>query len=91
MDSSQLDDPYADADQDGVQPIYATSSPTGRSRYRLTADYVRVTGGELRAVRRANGDSLLFGHPTGDARITAFVDSGGKLRAHRDARRKDFS
>lgn len=57
---------------------YATSSPSGRSRYRLTADYIRVAGGDLRAVRRGSGDSILWRRSTGSARITAFVDSGGK-------------
>jgi hypothetical protein len=45
---------------------------SGRAHWRLTTDFIRVTGGDLRAVRR--GDStgtVIWRRPTGTARIYA--------------------
>lgn len=45
-------------------------------RWRITTDFVRVVGGDVRAVRRgANDDSVLWRSPTGSARIVAFTPS----------------
>lgn len=45
-----------------------------RGRWRLSTDYIRVVGGDLRAVRRGeNDDSVLWRRATGSARITAFI------------------
>jgi hypothetical protein len=45
-----------------------------RGRWRLSTDYIRVVGGDLRAVRRGeNDDSVLWRRTTGSVRITAFI------------------
>jgi hypothetical protein len=42
-------------------------------RWRISTDFIRVVGGDVRAVRRDSDDSVLWRRPTGGARITAFV------------------
>jgi hypothetical protein len=49
-------------------------------RWRLTADLIRVAGGDLRAVRRGGGaDSVLWRRRTGGVRARAFTPGDGKL------------
>jgi hypothetical protein len=48
-----------------------------RARSRLTADTIRIQGGELRTVRRGGlDDAILWTRPTGRVRILATRDSG---------------
>ena len=59
------------------QAVASTFGPNtirGHGHWRITTDYVRVAGGDVRAVRRgASNDSVLWQRSTGSARITAFV------------------
>ena len=51
----------------------------GRAHWQLTADWIRVSGGDLRAVRRNDSSAaVLWRHPTGTVRIFAtMADSPG--------------
>jgi len=62
----------------GYGPRTVTAS---HGRWRLTADLVRVAGGDLRAVRRddAAGDSVLWRRHTGGVRVRAFTPGDSKL------------
>ena len=45
-------------------------------RWHISTDFIRVVGGDVRAVRRGDSDdSVLWRRPTGGARITAFIPS----------------
>ena len=44
-----------------------------RGRWRISTDFIRVVGGDVRVVRRGDADDVLWRRPTGGARITAFV------------------
>jgi hypothetical protein len=65
----------------GVTQTFSSSFGTqavvrGRGRWRLNSDFLRVAGGDVRAVRRGAGtDSVLWRRPTGSARIIAFTPS----------------
>ena len=65
----------------GVTQTFSSSFGTqaiirGRGRWRLNTDFIRVAGGDVRAVRRGDGeDSVIWRRPTGSARIIAFTPS----------------
>jgi hypothetical protein len=62
-----------------VRGRFGARTVASRGRWRLTADLVRVAGGELRAVRRGDGtDSVLWKRPTGRvlARAVTRTDTG---------------
>ena len=70
----------------GVRGWTSGSAPrtvaSNRSRWRLTADQVRVAGGDLRAVRRGDAaDTVLWRRHTGSVRIQAITttDTGTAL------------
>ena len=49
---------------------------TSHGRWRLTADLIRIAGGDLRAVRRGSGaDSVLWRRRTGGVRVKALTPS----------------
>ena len=45
------------------------------THWRLSTDVIRIAGGDLRAVRRGDTDSVLWRRPTGTARLTAYSKS----------------
>ena len=64
----------------GLAPGFGSRTVVAsRGRWRLTADQVRIAGGDLRAVRRGDlGDSVLWRRHTGGVRVQAVTptDSG---------------
>ena len=51
-----------------------TTTIRSHGRWRLTTDFIRVVGGDVRAVRQdGDVDSVLWRRTTGSARLTAFV------------------
>ena len=61
---------------------FGARTVASRGRWRLTADLVRVAGGELRAVRRGDGaDSVLWKRRTGKVLARAVTPTDGGLVA----------
>ena len=60
-----------------VRGRFGARTVASRGRWRLTADFIRVAGGELRAVRRGDGtDSVLWKRPTGRVLARAVTRTG---------------
>jgi len=51
------------------------ASATSRRRWRLTTDQIRVAGGDVRTVRTAGSDTLLWSRATGSVRVTAYSET----------------
>ena len=63
-------------------PGYGPRSVSSLGPWRLTADWVRVEGGDLRTVRRGDaGDSVLWRRATGSIRILALRGDSGQAPA----------
>ena len=68
--------------RNGFVRSYSRTIFTSRERWRLNTDFIRVAGGDLRAVRRGSDrDSILWRGGTGTVRILALQADSGQAPA----------